>query len=147
MTIFVFDVTAFRLEFPAFANTTTFPDDTLQAYWDSATCYVSDVDYGWLSGDCRFHALNLMTAHLTALSVLIAAGQVPGMMQTATIDKISVGLTPPPVKSQWQWWLSLTPYGQQLFALLQVRSVGGFISGGFPETGAFNRRYGFGRWW
>lgn len=144
MATLTFDVTAFRLQFPAYADATLFPDATLQMYWDNATCYIDDNgSYGWLQGTCRQLALNLMTAHLVALSVIVAAGQVPGLMQTATIDKVSVGLTPPPLKNQWGWWLSLTPYGQQLWALLQVNSVGGFYTGGAPELAAFRRIGGF----
>lgn len=138
---FTFDVEEFRVFFPAFASETLFPDDTLQMYWDSATCLVENTQSGclMLEGDCRFRALNLMTAHLTALSVLIAAGQTPGLVQSATVDKVSVSLTPPPIQSQWQWWLSLTPYGQQLLALLQVSSVGGVYIGGLPELSAFRK--------
>lgn len=124
--VITFDVAAFRVSFPAFADVTTYPDATLDGYWTVATCYLSDIDYGYLAGKCRTLALNLMTAHLAALSTLIAGGGTPGLVQSSTIDKISVTLTPPPVKSQFDWWLALTPYGAQLLALLQAKSVGGF---------------------
>ena len=141
MTAFVFDVTAFREDYPQFANETTFPDATLDMYWDNSTCYIDNDDNGcWaLKGDCRYLALNLMTAHLAAISVMVAAGQTPGLVQSATIDKVSVSLTPPPLKNQWQWWLSLTPYGQRLLALFQVSTVGGFYIGGLPELSAFRK--------
>lgn len=141
-TVITFNVTEFRASFPAFASEAAFPTPTLQGYWDSATCYISDVNYGRLKGSCRAQALNLMTAHLAALSVLIANGQTPALVQGSTVDKISVTLTPPPFKNQWQWWLALTPYGAQLFALLQVKSVGGMYIGGLPETSAFRKVYG-----
>lgn len=137
--VYVFDIPQFRVDYPAFSNTVTYPDQILQNNFNNATCYISNEDYGWLAGDCRYQALTLMTAHLTALNDLVAAGQVPGLAQTATIDKISISLTPPPLKNQWQWWLSLTPYGQNLLALLQVNSVGGLYIGGLPETSAFRR--------
>lgn len=137
-----FSVALFRSQFAAFANATTYPDATLQGYWDAAACYVSDTDYGYLSGNCRLRALNLMTAHLTALSDRIASGENPSMVSASSIDKVSVTLTPPPVKSQFQWWLSTTPYGAQLFALLQSKAVGGFYVGGLPETAAFRKVYG-----
>lgn len=134
--VILFDPAAFKVAFPAFASV---PDATLQAYFDAGTCYISDRDYGWLAGECRARALDLMTAHLAALSNMIAAGQMPGLETSATIDKISVTTTPPPLKNQWQWWLSLTPYGQQLLALLTARSVGGFYVGGLPERSAFRK--------
>lgn len=80
-----------------------------------------------------------MTAHLTALSDLAAQSQTPGYEQSATIDKVSVSLTPPPNKNQWQFWLNTTPYGMQLLALLQSKSAGGFYIGGLPETAAFKK--------
>ena len=139
MSVIIFDPAAFRVQFPAFANITTFPDITLQAYFDAGTCYVSDQNYGRLTDACRVLALNLMTAHLTALSVIIAAGQTPALVQSSGIDKINVSLTPPPLKNQWQWWLSTTPYGAQLFALLTVRAAGGFYYGGLPERSAIRK--------
>lgn len=144
MTTLVFDVAAFRVQFPAFANVVTFPDATLQMYWDQATSYVSDNgSYGALQGVNRQLALNLMTAHLTAISVIVAGGQTPGIVQNATIDKITVGLVPPPVPNEWRWWLNTTPYGQQLLALLEVNSVGGFYIGGLPELLSFRKFGGF----
>lgn len=140
MTTIVFDYDTFIVQFPAFSNPTKFPEATLQMYWDAGTNYVSDQDgCGYLQGAGRTLALNLMTAHLTALSVVVAGGQVPGLVQAAGIDKVNVTLTPPPLKNQWQWWMSLTPYGQQLFALLQINSVGGFYIGGRSELAAFRR--------
>ncbi len=140
MSILIFDVEQFRLEFPAFANPTDFPEETLQMYWDSATCYISDcANYGWLVNGCRQQALNLMTAHLAALAVLIAMGKNPGYVQNATIDKISVGLTPPPIKNEYQWWLMSTPYGTRLYALLSAKSVGGWYIGGSPESAGFRK--------
>jgi len=140
MAILTFNVASFRVQFPAFESAITFPTVTLQAYWDAAICYIDDNgSYGWLVNGCRQLAINLMTAHLTSLSVLIAAGQVPGLVQNATVDKVTVGLTPPPLKNQWQWWLSLTPYGQQLLALLQSQSAGGWYVGGLSELSAFRR--------
>lgn len=138
-TVITFDPAVFRVQFPAFASTTKYPDATLQEYFNSATCYISPVDYGWLNGDCRARALNMMTAHLTALSDLIAKGKAPGIKTGATVDKVQVQLMTPPLKNQWQWWLGLTPYGAQLHALLQSVSVGGVYIGGLTERSAFRK--------
>lgn len=127
MTTIVFDVAAFRVAFPQFASALAFPDVTLQGYWDVAALYVSDeADYGRLTGAARARALDLLTAHLSALSALIAAGRTPGVVQSSTIDKISVTLVPPPIKSDFDFWLQQTPYGAQLLALLGVYSSGGW---------------------
>lgn len=146
---YIFDVALFRIQFPAFANVEQFPDETLQMYWDSGNCIIANSAYGCLTGECRIRCLYLITAHLAALSLMIANKvpnstqvQVPGLIQSATIDKITVSLTPPPLDNQFQWWLSLTPYGQQLFAILQVSSVGGFYIGSLPERAAFRSVFG-----
>lgn len=142
MPDYVFNVASFRADFPAFASETAYPDATLEMYWDSANCYIANQDYGYLRGLCRGDALNLMTAHLVAISSLVASGQTPVILSGATVDKVSVTTTPPPVKNQFQWWLSITPYGQRLLALLQVKGVGGMYIGGLPETAAFRKVYG-----
>lgn len=141
MAVITFDVTAFRAAFPQFANLTKYPDARLQGYFDSASCIINNNDYGCgsLTGTCRVRALNLQTAHLAALADIIAGGQAPGLVNSATVDKVSVSLTPPPFKNQWQWWLSLTPYGAELLALLQAKAVGGFYVGGLPEISAFRK--------
>src|ERR1700685_802222 len=94
--ILTFDVTLFRQQFPAFSNATNFPDATLQMYWDLATCYISDVNCGVLNGSCRQKAINLMTAHLTQISVIVRTNPTtsgtPKVVTGSTIDKISVTL-------------------------------------------------------
>jgi hypothetical protein len=139
MATIVFDVAAFRVAFPAFANETTYPDATLQAYCDAACCYISPEDYGWLNGDCRARALNLMTAHLAMLSSMIANRQPAGVGISATVGDVSVSMMPPPVKTAFQYWLATTPYGTQLWALLNVKGVGGLYVGGLPEKSAFRK--------
>lgn len=142
--VIVFDVDAFRAAFPAFANTSQFPDETLQGYWGAATVQISDENYGWLNGAGRERALNCLTAHLTQLSSVIQSGQTVGLVSEASIDKVKVTLTPPPVKSQWQWWMSLTPYGAECLAILSAGAAGGFYVGGTPNRRAFR---GFGGVW
>lgn len=127
MTTIVFDAAAFRIAFPAFADSTTYPDATLQGYWDVAALYIStEADYGRLTGAARARALDLLAAHLVATAAAIAAGRTPGIVQSTAIDKISVSLVPPPVRSDFEYWLQQTPYGLPLLALLGVHSVGGW---------------------
>lgn len=137
-----FDPAVFRVLFPQFADETAFPDVKLQANFDMATAYVSPDTYGDMPLAARAQALNLMTAHLLALGVIIAqnnySGQV-GVVSGAGVGDISISLQPPPQRSQWQWWLNTTPYGAQLVGLLDAQSVGGFFVGGLPERAAFRR--------
>ncbi len=142
MSVLTFDVADFRLQFPAFVDPELYSDATLQGYWDAAVFYISPENYGYLVDGARQRAINLMVAHLTYLSDLIISGQTPGFITGSTIDKISVTLTPPPAKTQWQWWLATSPYGIQLSALLSVVGVGGLYIGGAPESSAFRKVFG-----
>lgn len=123
---------AFRALFSAYANTVTYSPTMVQAFWDTAGNYVSTRAGGCFTGGMTLSqqtlAVNQMTAHLLYLNDLIAAGNTPGVAVAATVDKISVTLEPPPAPNQWQYWLNQSPYGQQLLALLQVASVGGFYA-------------------
>jgi hypothetical protein len=142
--LLTFDYAGFIVQVPQYSNAIKYPEATLQAYWNGAINYVSNVsNFGKIQGTARQYALNWMTAHLVFISDLATAGQVPGMITTAGVDKVNVSLTPPPLPNQWQWWLNLSPYGQQLLAQLQAQSVGGFfVSGtqggitGYPNTWA-----------
>ena len=139
--------TAFRALFAPYANTTTYPANIIQGYWNSAILYISNRYGGRFTGKTvaqQTQMINLMTAHLLYLAGLIAGGNTPGIITGATIDKISVTIEPPPVKNQWQYWLQTTPYGQELLALLQVVGVGGFYAtsappgrAGFPFGGVW----------
>ena len=123
----------FRARFAAFNYAVTYPEPTLQSYWNLAGDFIN-TRCSALSKNQLTSAMNLMTAHLTQLNTLAASGQSAGVMTSASIDKVSVTVQPPPEVNQWQWWCNQTPYGQQLLALLQVASVGGFYFGGFPTA-------------
>lgn len=138
----VFDVTTFRLLYPAFADVTKFPDAYLSAQWTAATVFLRKYDGCLLSGETLQLALNLMTAHLTQINVMLAnAGVSPtsGVLVSATIDKVTVTNMPPPATNGWKYWLATTPYGLQLWALLHKASAGGLYVGGLPERAAFRK--------
>lgn len=144
MTTITLDLAAFRARFPQFADSTAFPDAVIEAQFDLATCYVSADTYGDMSEHCRTQALYLMTAHLLALGVIVAAGGSytgqPGVVTGSSVGDVSVTLAAPPSgTSQWRWWLNTTPYGAQLIALLDAQAVGGFHVGGLPERAAFRK--------
>lgn len=140
MTIIVFDPAIFRAQFPAFADSAVYTDIILDSYWEMATCFVNNNTACTRWGDkCLRLALDLMTAHLVYLNDLLQSGQTPQIVTSATIDKVTVSLQAPPNPDEWNWWLSTTPYGLQLLALLKAKSIGGFYAGGLPETAAFRR--------
>ena len=136
MTAYSYSDAVFRAQFPVFQSQTAFPPDLIQNYWTTAATIVTNNDYGILANQGGPNAMYLMTAHLTQLGVLIGNGETPAVQTGAGIDKINITLMPPPVKTQFQYWLSTTPYGQQLLALLQVAAIGGFYApGGMGKIG------------
>lgn len=138
----VLDIANFRVIFPAFANVIAFPDLVLQAFWDVGVTYLGDYDGCLLEGPPLQSALNFMTAHLLQLNVMAQAGQTPAVVTEARVDKVSVSIAEPPIKSAWSWWLNLTPYGQSLWALLSVKAAGGFYIGGSAARAGFRGPYG-----
>lgn len=135
------DIPTFRLLFPEFVNPTSFPDAYIQAQWDVAVSHMGDLD-GWaLAGAALRNALNYLTAHLMKINVMLSSGGggTLGVVTSATEDKVSVSFATPPVRSGWQQWLASTPYGLQLWALLQMKSAGGLYIGGRPERRAFRK--------
>lgn len=145
----VLDIAAFRILFPPFSNETLFPDIRLESVWGLATGYIGNVDGPLFGGTSMQYALDLMTAHLLQLQVMAEAGTLVNAALTgATVDKVQVQFAPPPFKDGWTWWLCQTPYGAQLWALLSVKSAGGFFVRGNPEREGFRRvGGGFGPGW
>lgn len=142
MTDIVLNIADFRVDFAEFSNSTTYPDNRIQRRFDMGTDYVSPVDYGSLNGNARRDALYLMTAHLLKIQDAIASGLPLAFVTSASQGSVSVGLMPPVVKNHFQYWLSTTPYGSQLWALLKVKSVGGFMVGGSDTMRGFRKNNG-----
>lgn len=136
------DIPLFRQQIPAYASPTAYPDAIITVYWGVATEFVDKEDFGCLNGTTRAFAINLATAHLISLSARAAKGKQGGFVVSSSIDKVSVQRLAPQVNSSFDWWLVQSPYGQQLLALLDVVSVGGFSVGGLPETRAFRKTGG-----
>lgn len=141
--ILTFNYASFIAQVPQYSTLTS---DVVQLYWNGAINYVSNVgNFGAIQGAARQYALNWMTAHLIWISNVATSNQVPSLVTGATIDKVNVTLTPPPLPNQWQWWLGLSPYGQQLLAQLQAQSAGGFfVSGPYGGLQGYNYAYGWG---
>lgn len=140
-SLIVFDLAKFRARYPQFDDV---PDETVEMNWDLATCYLNDfyTSCDYLKGKCRENALYMLTAHITQVGLYAEAGEVSGILQSATVDKVTVNLQAVESANPWQYWLNQTPYGQQLLALLNLLSAGGFLVGGWPETAAFRRAGG-----
>ena len=139
----VLTIADFRLMFSAFKNPIKYPDILIQAFYNDATNFISDEDFGTLNGQARQTALYRMTAHLMQLDKMNREdeGAPAANIQSASVDKVRVDLTPPTEKSEFASWLAFTSYGQTLWAQLNAASVGGFYVSGSPY--AFNSGRGF----
>jgi hypothetical protein len=126
-SVILFDYSVFQIEIPQYAD---YSESSVEIFWEIGTAYVSRLNSGYMTYKVRQYALNLMCAHLIYINNLISQKQTPTITTSATVDKVSVGLVPPPAASQFEYWLGTSPYGQQLLALLDVNSVGGFYFGG-----------------
>lgn len=143
-----YDDALFRKQVPAFADETKYPPEMVQVYWDIACFFIEDTSSPchMLQGAQLQYALNLMTAHLMSLALAAAEddGGVPGSggggpITSASIGEVSVTRMQPPAADGWQYWLSGTPFGSALWALLGAISAGGFSVGGLPERTGFRK--------
>jgi len=146
----VYNDALFRQQFPEFADVAKYPEVRLSMYWTVATMFVcSDSSpYNVLNGQRLVVILNYVVAHLLTIGQQAedaskqgaAAGSTMGGFTTgATIGEVTVSKMAPPAADGWQWWLSSTPYGQALWAMLEVLAVGGMSIGGLPEREAFRK--------
>lgn len=129
-----FDIAAFRAAFPQFASVVLYPDATIQAAADSTSCLLGINGCG-----CDTLSWQLMVAHLLVIGTRAASGNggSGGIVTSASIDRVSVGLSNLMANDPYTFWLSSTPYGVQLLAMLTRCSSGGIYVGGRAERSAF----------
>lgn len=142
MALHTFDLSSFQAACPALAAT---DPAALGATFTTATAIMTPYDGCLLNGTALQLALNLMTGHLTQIAAMLVAdpGAVVGPVANAAEGSVSLGLVPAPATSGWTYWLASTPYGQQLWALLSVKSAGGLMVGGSLERASFRQAGGF----
>ncbi|MGV7078486.1 DUF4054 domain-containing protein [Testudinibacter sp. P80/BLE/0925] len=128
----------FRIMFPAFFDPNKYSDEMLNQWGDVAGNYLRE---SWaLNGGVFDHAYQLMTAHLLFVTDKARSGNASsGAVQSATEGSVSVSFAAPPTRNGWEFWLSGSPYGAQLWALLSSLSAGGLYIGGLPERKAVRK--------
>jgi hypothetical protein len=117
---------------PAFSDSTKYTDEKVELFIEQAYNYISPHKGCLLKCKSRRYAIELMAAHLLTLNDRILSGNMSagGRITSANIDKISVSLEAPKNQNDWNYWLSLTPYGMALSALLISKAPIGIYSGG-----------------
>lgn len=137
-----FDPAAFRLSFFEFTDAEKWSDALLLQKRQDAENYISPKPGKRLDAGSRVWALGLMTAHLLLLGQAAASGGTSGLIASASVDKVSVSLTPAPVKNHFQYWLAQTPRGAELLAYLKSKAAGGLYVGSKPPERAAFRKAG-----
>lgn len=142
----VIDIAAFRKAFPQFKDEALYPDETIQFNFETAVMYLGSYDWGVFTPAELDRMYLLLTAHLLATTPGLGGGSsgggggsAAGPLTGATIDKVSVTFAAPTTAGGWQAWLATSPYGNQLWAFLRLRSAGGLFVGGRPERAAFRK--------
>lgn len=91
-----------------------------------------------LKDDKRVLAIYLMTAHLSLLSYRAQTGQSTGggggSVASASVGEVSISYVQIPNLDNWSYWLSLTPYGLELLALLETLAFPFYIGGSFERV-------------
>lgn len=131
------DVAKFRELYPEFADPTQYPDAQIVGVFELAECWLGD----YLDGcPCQDNLYYLLAAHLLFERTAIASGSWSGgQVSSSSVGGVSVSIATAPPRSAWQAWLSGSPYGLQLMALLRVRAGGGRYVGGSPERAGFRK--------
>ncbi len=138
------DLTAFTSTFPAFANQAQYPPAMINTFYAAAGNYIDQNDnWSGMNGSMLDWALQLLTCHLLVLLGQMTAGQQTGFLTSSSISDVTNTFLAPVARDGWEFWLTQTPYGNQLWALLDVQSAGGWSVGGGPETWALRKAGGF----
>lgn len=139
-------VARFRELLPEYKDDSKYAEPLISLMIDIACEYINPTDSACrsLRASSLEYAVALMAAHLLTLhlqrfSAAIPGGEQGGFVQSASIEDVSVTKAQIPARNAWQAWLSQTPYGQSLSALLHIKAVGGLYVGGMPERAGFRK--------
>lgn len=130
-------VAEFRLYFPAFKDVEQYPNNFLELMLDTAIIYVPNIANKYNSEKVVKQMDYLMTAHLATIQYGLVNGSgniAGGVVNSASIDGVSVSKVAPKNKNNLEYWLNQTIYGQQLLALLSSQSAVGIYFGGQKEN-------------
>jgi hypothetical protein len=133
------NVSQFRINFPPYADETTYPDSLLNTQYTIGKCYMEDSSCVANDPDCLEYMFELMLAHLLYIRDEVNSGNNIGVVTTASEGDVSVTLAQPPVRDEFHYWYNSSPYGRQLIVLLEANAIGGTFVGGLPERKGFRK--------
>lgn len=130
----VVNIDEFIAQFPEFNDDVY--NSLIPVYLKRALTFCSACNFGRLKNYKRILAIYLLTAHLLTLSNQTNnngnSGQ-GGIVGSASVGDVSISYVQIPNLDKFDYWLSLTPYGLQLIALLEILSSVPFYIGGSYE--------------
>ena len=122
------DLAGFRAAFPAFANTTTFPDATI-TFWLDQVPNAINLDLLGTSADlatCYFVAHNIVLAAQDAQNATVGSfGKVSGPITSSSVGGVSKSTDVASSSYSGAGYYNATSYGRQLYQLLRRFSLGG----------------------
>ena len=135
-------VAEWRQAMPEFANTTAYPDTYMQRFLTEATMYISTKNFR-IRPEVRVLAIEYMAGHLLTLAATDGAGNAKpnadtagSVINSASIDSVSVSLQAVIAKDAFEQWIQSTPYGKAYWALLTANNpTGVFYVGNLKPWG------------
>jgi hypothetical protein len=141
----------FRTNFPAYANVTRFPDESI-TFWLTLAYALFPADR-W--GDILDFGVQLYAAHNLALEAMAekqgANGGIPGaatgMLNSKSVDKVSAGYDTASVAEEFAGNYNLTTYGMRLWRLIQQFGAGPIQVGAGPGCAPASQIAWYGPYW
>jgi hypothetical protein len=139
---------SFRMQFPAFANTTSYPVGSLQFAWNMGANWLSRNQTRWgmkpwqlqqaadlMGAVVTYQLFGPVTSTSNGSQTFSQEGEAPGAVQSATEGTVNATFQLPEIGNSAfsSMLLASPPYGRMLLALLQVAaSVGPYIGSRRP---------------
>lgn len=138
---------SFRQDFPAFANTTSYPDGMVTFWLTFATNLLTPAADRW--GAMFDQGVELVMAHNltieyrsnTLASVGAPPGEATGMTNNKSVDKVSTGFDTASVAEEGGGHWNLTNYGSRFLRLARMIGAGP-IQLGYGDTGNYSAASG-----
>lgn len=123
-----FDISAFRKQFPEFADTVKYPSPMIEMWSAFATAQVNQNVWGtqYTMGVSLYtaHEIVLAAQNADASKVGGSPGQQGGIAQTKTIGSVTVGYDAQTSNEKDAAYWNLTTYGKQFIRLCRIFGAG-----------------------
>lgn len=122
------DISAFRINFPEFADTVIYPNSMITFWSTIAETMLPEDLWGdvWELGVQLYvaHEIVIATQNVKAASVGGSPGQSGGIANNKTVGSVTVGYDSTISSEKNAGWWNRTTYGMQLYRLIQIFGAG-----------------------